>query len=186
MRLFAGLAVAADVRERLASALAPLHPRVAGLRWSAPHGWHLTLAFLGDVDPHRLGDVRAVAARAAARAPAVELRIGAAGRFGPRVLWVGVDGDPPDATGALGEDLQAALAGAGLPVQQRPVAPHLTVARAGRRAVDDRCVRLVDEVLAATDARSMAWSVTALTVWRSHLGDGPARYEVVGEAPLAG
>lgn len=186
MRLFAGLAVGTDVRDRLAAALAPLHPRVAGLRWSAPDGWHLTLAFLGDVDPHRLDDVRAVAAQAAARAPTVDLRIGAAGRFGPRVLWAGVDGDPSDATGTLGEHLQAALARAGLPVQRRPVAPHLTVARAGRRPVDDRCVRLVDEVLAATGARSMTWSVAALTVWRSHLGDGPARYEVVGEAPLAG
>lgn len=106
------------------------HLRAALPRWpSAPERWHVTLAFLGEVEaPDRL--VPALTAVCAARPP-LALRLagsGVFGRGGP--VWVGVQGDRAGLT-----DLAVAVAAAcrreGVDVERRPYRPHLTVGRRG-------------------------------------------------------
>ncbi|MBC8365362.1 MAG: hypothetical protein H8E59_10210, partial [Actinobacteria bacterium] len=64
VRLF----VAVWPSDELVSALAALpRPEAAGLRWTRPDQWHVTLRFLGEADP----DEAAVALGALAAAPAV-------------------------------------------------------------------------------------------------------------------
>jgi RNA 2',3'-cyclic 3'-phosphodiesterase len=177
VRLFVALPVPDEVRGAVATAVDPARREGRGLRWTRPEGWHLTVAFLGEVGDDRVGAVSGVVAAVAARHPPLELSLGAAGRFGRRVLWVGVDDEPEGGVEALGTDLQDSLADAGLPVQQRRVHAHLTLARSGRSPVDDRAV-------AAVEVPAARWRVSELGLWRSHLGGGPARYEEVASAPL--
>ncbi len=177
MRLFVALPLPAEVRAALAEATAGLRRSEDGLRWTRPEGWHLTVAFLGEVDDHRADEVTAVVTEAAVAHAPVELSLGEAGRFGRRVLWAGVDDAPPGAVAALGADVQAALAAAELPVARRGVHAHLTLARAGRSAVSDATVAAVT----VPDGR---WVADTVSVWRSHLGRGPARYEEVASVAL--
>lgn len=188
VRLFAGVAVPPAVTEPLAAALAPLRAREPELRWARPAGWHLTLAFLGDVPPTVRDPAVAVLtevadAHATAVAPA-QLTLAAAGRFGARVLWIGVGDEPVGWLATVGAGLQAGLAAAGLPVQRREVVAHLTLARAGRGPVTAGHRAAVDRVRAGLGEAT--WTAPALTLWRSRLDAGPARYEVVAAAPLAG
>jgi RNA 2',3'-cyclic 3'-phosphodiesterase len=84
------------------------------------------------VPPELLPDLTAAAGAAVAPTPPATLRLAGAGRFGsrrrPQVCWAGLDGD----VGVLA-DLAGRLAGAaralGLPVEDRPFRPHLTVGR---------------------------------------------------------
>ncbi|MGB8341067.1 MAG: 2'-5' RNA ligase family protein, partial [Chthoniobacterales bacterium] len=46
-RLFVSL----DLPETIAAALVRLNPRLRGVRWSSAEQIHLTLAFLGNVEP---------------------------------------------------------------------------------------------------------------------------------------
>jgi 2'-5' RNA ligase len=178
-RLFAALELPAEVRGALAGfGLAAAHEDFA-LRAVAQDTMHLTLAFLGhraldDVDP-------AAAAVAGVRAPAPRLELAGALWLAPRrphVLTVAV-GDPDGALAALHAAVLARLTEA-LPAwtpEQRPLRPHVTVARV-RRGARPRTAGLPEVPRAA-------WSAGAVVLFRSHLGGGPARHAPLARAELA-
>ena len=72
MRLFVALVPPDEVVEDLAEFLAPRQeaPEAAGMRWTAPDQWHVTLAFMGDVADRHLDDLVERLGRASARRPA--------------------------------------------------------------------------------------------------------------------
>ena len=98
MRAFVALIPPAAVLAELAAALAPVQAAHPDLRWTPAGQWHLTLAFLGEIDGDALDegvlpDLTARLARAARRHPPPELALSGAGRFGDRVLWTRVRGE---------------------------------------------------------------------------------------------
>ena len=148
MRLFVAVRPPVEAVEHLVAVLP---------RWpSAPERWHLTLAFLGEVDdpaslPEPLG--------AACTGGPLELRLAGSGTFGRGgPVWVGVRGDVAALTALAGRVASAARR-AGLDVERRPYRPHLTV---GRRGHPD------PRALAAYEGPS--WRATEVELVRSHLG----------------
>ncbi len=115
------------LRTRLATALQPLTVQHPDLRWEASSRWHVTLCFLGPVEPtpSLLDELGAVAGRT----PPLPLRLRGAGCFGEHVLWAGVEGD----LAGPAEQLAQAARGAGLAVDERPFVPHLTLVHRRRR-----------------------------------------------------
>ena len=148
MRLFVALVPPARARAELAAAVheLPPHPR---LRWTRPEQWHLTLAFLAEVDDRTRGQLVERLGRVANRHPPPELSLAGGGRFGSHVLWTRVDGDRA-ALRRLVEAVRAAARRCGLPSEQRPYRPHLTLARAGTPAPD----------LAPLGTLTRAWTAT--------------------------
>lgn len=146
-----------------------------------PADAHITLAFLGHLEPERVERAREIGR--AARGEAFDLPMGALGTFGgraPRVLWWGPAALPAGLTTlqrALSEDLGAA----GFTLDERPYAPHLTLARARGRAAERELAALVQEV-AAPRARAHA---DAFVLMRTARGGAEARYEVIESFPLA-
>ena len=178
MRLFVALPVDERVRRHLEEATAPWRAGERGddgWRWTPPEGWHVTLAFLGEVDDERAGEVAAVVGPALVGTGAVRLALAGVDHFGSRVLHVALADDPPGAVSRLGEAVQRALTRADLPVRQQQVVPHLTLARArkgARPALPD---------LPVPDG---SWTVEQACVYVSHLHPTGARYEVLERAPL--
>lgn len=188
-RLFVALPVAEPVRAALDPVVTPLRGRADELSWTDPDGWHLTLAFLGRVELSLVDQLEPALRGAVIDQGPIELRLGAAGRFGPRVLWIAVEDDPPGALEELGERLQVSIATAGLPVERRAVRPHLTLARGGRgRAVRDRHLDELTDALAAgaTGDAARRWTADEVQVWRTELRRGPARYHTVARVSLEG
>lgn len=181
MRLFVALPLADDARARIRDAVAPWRDddRIA---WTRPEGWHLTLAFLGDVADDRLSDVAAAveAGVAGVVTGPVALATGRVVRLGRGALAVEVVDDPPGAAAELGEAVQQQLADADLPVQRRAVSPHLTLGRARRR----RSVPgdLADDI----QVPATGWTADRVEVVESVLGRGPAVYRPVADVTLAG
>jgi len=141
---------------------------------------HVTLAFLGPTDP---GDVEAIGAAAVAAATGsrpVAISVGgvaAVPRRGPRVVALDLN-DEGGGAAALRDLTATALADAGLHDRDpRPFWAHLTVARVGR----DRHVGL-GELPAAPSIESFV--APALTLYRTHLGSGAARYEALRRVEL--
>lgn len=184
MRLFVALTPPAEAIAELERVVAGMRGRYPGLRWTDAGGWHLTLVFLGEVGD----DVRAVLeprlARVASRHPAVPLRLVGGGRFGDRVLWVGIDGERHDKRelAALAAGTRRAAVKSGISVDDRPWHGHVTLARAGRKP--GREARD-----AAADLASFAgadWTANRLHLVRSVTGAGPPRYQDVGSWQLRG
>jgi RNA 2',3'-cyclic 3'-phosphodiesterase len=183
-RLFVALPVPPAVRQGLERVQERLRAQAGDLRFTRPEGWHVTLAFLGDVGGERIDEVGRVVDEVASGHGTIPLTLAGPGRFRSKVLWVAVDDEPAGTVALLGERLQLAIAAAGLPVQEQPVRPHLTLARGGRgRPVRDR---YLDDLAQELDAATLpGWQVEEVQVWRSELGRGPARYHVVSRTSLA-
>ncbi|HEX3213048.1 MAG TPA: RNA 2',3'-cyclic phosphodiesterase, partial [Actinomycetota bacterium] len=186
-RLFFGVPVPGPARAPLEAALPRLKPLVGGARLAPPGGWHLTLAFLGQVQPELADEVVRVGEAAVAGVGPARLRLEGAGTFPQgrraRVLWTGIGGDA-EVLVRLAAALSSAAKAAGLRSEERPLAPHLTLARFSTPApVPSEALDLV----AAAAAESEPWEARELACFRSTLG-GPrgARYRVVREFPLTG
>lgn len=150
-------------------------------RWTAPDRWHVTLLFLGAVPSDCLPALVSAAARAVEAAPPMTLRLAGGGRFGslrrPQVAWAGVEGDVAP-LGALAGRLAGAARSLGLPVEERPFRPHLTLGRWRPRQPADGSVT---EPLATY--RGPAWPVTEVRLEESRLGPTPT-YTAVATWPI--
>jgi 2'-5' RNA ligase len=200
MRAFVAVIPPPTVLAELGTALAPVRAAQPGLRWTPSGQWHLTLAFLGEIDESVLPDLTERLVRAARRHPPMDLALTGAGRFGDRVLWTRVlaasAGEPDRPVASSGrrpgrtavDDLRALAASVGaaarrcrIAVDDRPYRPHLTLAR-GRPGSNLR--PLVDALRGFTGT---PWTADALHLVRSRLGAGPggtAAHEVIATWPL--
>jgi 2'-5' RNA ligase len=172
-RLFVALwpdaGACAAVREAVEAAR-PMHPHV---RWQAEARWHITLAFLGDVDPGRTADrLEDLAHRGFP--PAQAIRLTGAGTFGP-ILWVGVE------HGAWLADLAAQLQRR-LRVADHRFRAHVTVGRT-RGPDAARLARAAAASLAGHNGPP--WTPQGLTLVSSVNGPKPA-YHVLHTWPLVG
>ena len=86
MRLFVAVALPADAAGELDGAVAPLRLAWPELRWTGRDAWHLTLAFLGEVDEGLTGKLGARLERAAA-APSLDV-IGTRRGEGFSLRWI--------------------------------------------------------------------------------------------------
>lgn len=92
-----------------------------------PRNYHLTLAFLGQVDSADVAGIRAAAGQVSV--PAMTLVLDQVGYFsGPRALWVGPSEVPPALTGLV-DELWQTLAPLGLRSPAQAFHPHLTLCR---------------------------------------------------------
>lgn len=184
LRLF----VAVPVPLELAARAAALIPDGAALRPVRPELMHLTLAFLGWVDEARLDDAAAaVAAAAAAGAPA-RVSLGATGRFPPsgrpRVLWLGLTEGAAE-LGLLGEGVRTELRARSLPFDDRPFAPHLTLARV-RDDADRDDLAVAASAFAAATVPDLAFEAREAHLMRSVLGRAGPRYSSAAAYRLGG
>ena len=178
MRLFVAVVPPEPALAHLDDAVAAVRREHPSLRWVAAPRWHLTLAFLGQVEERRLPDLTARLERAAGRHPALDVALSGAGRFDGRVLWVGVTGDAERLV-PLAASVNAAVRRTGIEVEERRYRPHVTLARA-REPMDLRPV-----VAALSSYVGPPWRADELRLVRSTLGRTP-RYDDVGSWPLAG
>jgi RNA 2',3'-cyclic 3'-phosphodiesterase len=164
LRLFVAVWPPPDVLDLLAGL-----PRAeqAGVRWTTPDQWHVTLRFLGAADPD---EVSAALRPLGGRLGPVEVVMGPrVGRLGRGVLMVPVAG--LDAVAAAVVDVTRHL---GHPPEPRPFLGHVTLARlkgAPACGLTDRVVR----------AR---WTATELALVRSELHPHGARYTTVATVPF--
>ncbi len=173
-RYFVAVPIGEPLRAGLREAVAAWQPRpdLAGLRWAHPEAWHVTLAFLGSIEPASVPGLIERLGTVAARHRATTLTTGGLGAFPSparaHVAWYGItDGD--GALALLASDLASALE----LDDPRALRPHVTLARARGEPVD------LCSWLASASAPDGQLTVDRVELMRSHLGRGAARYETL-------
>ncbi|HEX5505276.1 MAG TPA: RNA 2',3'-cyclic phosphodiesterase [Thermomicrobiales bacterium] len=185
-RLFVAVELSEEARGALAEAQAACRRCALPVRWVDPQGAHLTVKFLGAVEPERVAALTDALATIVTGHRPFLLWTGPTGAFPsprrPRVLWLGVTG-PTDCLDDLQQDVEFALHGLGFPLEGRPFRPHLTLGRVRDGAAPDAAglTRALEE------ARHLAPAplpVRDLRLMRSELGRGGPRYTTLAVAHL--
>jgi 2''-5'' RNA ligase len=182
VRVFIALAPPDHAKEELAQELRPAYDTHPNLRWNRIEDWHITLAFLGELPVETVPRLRPPLAELAAdhRPPSLALR--GSGHFDDRVLWSGIDGDL-DELHELAAAVRTAVRNCGVTFEERPLRPHLTLARArrGDRSSAEEVAR------ALADFTGHPWPAGRLHLVGSNFarGNGPIHYRDIESWPLS-
>jgi 2'-5' RNA ligase len=148
MRLFFGVPVSEDVRDRVRHAQDRLRSAAEKVTWVQPANFHFTLRFLGDVPAEEGAGAEAAAEGSWATLEAPEVSLRGVGCFPharrPRVVWVGLAGGRgalAQLAANLSERLEAHL---GWSPEERGFTPHLTIGRVKVPPRGETLGRLID------------------------------------------
>ncbi|MEM3038334.1 MAG: RNA 2',3'-cyclic phosphodiesterase [Thermoplasmata archaeon] len=152
--------------------------RSSGARLSVPkdESIHITLKFLGDIPESSIDKISESLGKIASRTDRFQAEIVGTGAFpnerAPRVLWVGLsDG------GKLAEiagEIDASMVEFGIPKEQRPFRPHITIARVKSMQGIDEALRVLGEYKSASFG---SFEVKDMRLKKSTLTPAGAIYE---------
>ncbi|MET9886167.1 RNA 2',3'-cyclic phosphodiesterase [Streptomyces sp. NPDC006430] len=168
VRVFIALAPPDDAKEELARALRPAYAAYPHMRWNRIEDWHITLAFLGELPAATVPLLRPPLADLAATRRPLTLALRGGGHFDERVLWSGIGGDL-EGLHLLATDVRTVVKECGIALEDRPLRPHLTLARSRRG--DTSCT--VEAAAGLAAFRGRHWQAERLHLVGSNIGRGP-------------
>ena len=173
--------------DELDAAIAPLRAAWPGLSWTSPQSWHVTLAFLGEVEEPVVAKLAVRLEKAAGRRrAALNLWIGGGGAFPSvvrgRVLWAGIRGDREQLR-RIAESVAKGAGTAGAPSTdgERRYRPHITLARCRETVNLHPLVDVLDQ------HAGQAWTADRIHLIRSHQSEHVGEqnwYESIGSWPF--
>lgn len=181
MRLFTGIDLPDEVREKLERLLIHLRP-CAHLKWSPVYNLHVTLKFIGEWPEANLPQLEAALRTIAPREP-IPAEVKGLGWFPnphhPRVFWVGVHGG--DALSALVKDIDTATTPLGIAAEDRAFNAHLTLARI-KEPTPLQALRIAIAQLESVEFG--AFEIDRLYLYRSQPGPAGSVYTKLSEYPF--
>ena len=146
MRLFIAIEIPESIRSAFAALLKDFRALAPQLKWVRPENLHVTLKFLGETGPAKLGPLQNALAGVRSAEP-VNLEFRGLGFFPnekrPRVFWAGTQ------TSAnltpLAADIDQAVHTLGFPLEARSYAPHLTLARISLPILPPKLLQTINE-----------------------------------------
>lgn len=177
MRLF----IAIELPEYLKTSLGRMRSDIPGARWVPAEQIHLTLAFLGEVDDK----TAELLARELEQIEASTFKLSFSGtgcfpnRHHPHVVWVGVKPDP--ALTRLAAKVHTAVLACGIPQEERPFSPHITLARLKLPCA----IELGTFLDQHREVKLKKFSVTNFTLFQSRLTQQGALHVPIRNFPLA-
>ena len=189
VRLFVGLELEAAVRKALGDFSETLRRNAHELAPNARIGWvdpeqlHITIRFIGEVTDPKVAAI-ADALLVEVPIPPFELVVEGAGAFpergAPKVLWAGLVAGV-EALSAVEAAVSARIGRCGVPREDRPYRPHITLARV-RDAAGLRPAALLEK---PATRRFGTMHVEAITLFQSRTSPKGAVYTTLQRTPLA-
>jgi 2'-5' RNA ligase len=178
VRTFVAIDLSEDIRVKARESQACLAQTGGRLAIVDPANLHITLKFLGEVDPAQIGLI--IEALRAVRAGPFDLTVGRPvcnPSRRPRVIWC----DVADAgeSAALARQVDDLLAPFGFPRESRPFRPHVTLARV-KEFHPSQC-----REVACLPPEPLGWCrVESIRLKKSTLTPRGSIYEDLAEVPL--
>lgn len=186
IRTFIAVEVPEEIKVELRRVQEELKRSGADVRWVRSEGIHLTLKFLGEVEPSIIPRIKEGVEGLAQRYRPFRLDVEGMGCFptirSPRVIWIGLSGDDGRLS-ALQRDIEELLKALGFLKEDRPFRPHLTLGRVRSKRFVDRLVERIGDFL---EIRLGSFEVGSVVQFRSHLSPSGATYRRLWEVPLGG
>jgi 2'-5' RNA ligase len=185
-RSFFAVELSRGIAEGVRRIQAGLREHTTGVSWTRPEGIHLTLKFLGDVDPDRIEGIASKAEAGAWTIGPFSIGVRGCGGFpnprNLRVIWIGVE-EPSGLLKELQARVEQGMEELGFAREGRAYTPHLTIGRlrSGKGKGD---VAQALEAMKACDLGTM--EVRELCLFRSLLKPTGAEYTKLKVIPLTG
>ena len=132
MRLFVGIDIPDEIRQRIARYVEGVRGFAPDARWVKPETFHVTLKFLGETKPETAEELKRELTKL--QHEKFDIHFGGCGFFpnprSARVFWIGVDAD--DRLPQLAAQVDETCSHFGFERERSELKPHLTLARAGR------------------------------------------------------
>jgi 2'-5' RNA ligase len=188
LRIFCAVELPDDVRARAAAHISHLRATTSAaplkIGWERAEKLHLTLKFLGELEPARIEALTRAAKRAAESASKFEVTLAEAGAFpasgNARVLWLGLR-DETNRLVALHERLEEECARENFPREARAFHPHITIARI---RIPSAAARHLAKLHSETAFDPVSFHVEEFVIMQSQLGAGGSRYTPLSKHEL--
>ncbi len=181
MRLFVGIPISNEIKEKIYEILEPKKKRFPNLNFSPYENIHITVKFLGEINPQRLSNLEKRVEKAVGNAKSFKASVGGAGLFpdskNPRVLWVGAKGK-----GLI--DLARSFRTEFDNIKKedyKKIVPHITFARIKYLLNPDKLAELISE-LSSLDLGRML--VDSVVLYESVISENGTIYRKVRSFPL--
>ncbi len=186
IRVFLAIELSLHVQEQLAHLQQQLRNILSPINWVRPESIHLTLKFLGYVEPSTVSQLLSVLEPVGKKQEVFSIDVHGLGVFPhvkhPRILWVGLAGN----TQALQElvlEIEAALESRGFPPEEKSYHPHLTLARIKRENATVGSALLKSGALESDQHLGML-TIDRFTLFQSDLGSSGAKYTSLWTVPF--
>lgn len=189
IRAFLAIELSQDIQFRLREV--QQHISAMGIRcvrWVSANNIHLTLQFLGETPPVKLDKLTLQLKPLIAAQEVFSFQMQGLGAFPnthrPRVIWIGLQA--PTGLATLQNVLADTVQSAGIPVEDRPFSPHLTLGRVKRDAAPSEVQNLslaLDELKVGMLGST---TVKTVTLFRSDLHPNGPVYTAMAHFPLRG
>lgn len=186
IRVFLAVELSSDVQEKLADLQQQLRKTLPPINWVRPESIHLTLKFLGYVEPSVVPQLFAALEPIGKKQHVFSMDVQGVGVFPkvthPRILWVGLTGNIQPLHEVVLE-IEAALEGLGFPPEEKPFHPHLTLARIKRENTHVGSVLRQEKIL-EDNQHLGSLAVDKITLFQSDLDASGAKHTPLGTVPF--
>ncbi len=175
IRSFLAFELPEEIDKIVARTSAEMRRHGLDVRWVRPANIHLTIVFMGDVDPERFNAIEAALDPVCRGHKPFWVALKGTGVFPnkrrPNVVWIGLAGDVEEMS-QFRDALQDQLTFFGVQKEARPFKPHLTLGRFRRGSAPGEGL---DRALSSfADLESPVCALEGLTLFRSDLKpEGP-------------
>jgi RNA 2',3'-cyclic 3'-phosphodiesterase len=192
MRIFVGLDIDDAIRSRISTFMDGVREFASEARWTRVESLHVTVKFIGEQPAEKVDKIKS--ALSTIKCPSFPVHFGGYGFFptpkAARVFWIGIQSGPE--LTQLAAAVDAATLAIGIPKEDHPFSPHLTLARGGsgspRKQRGDgpnrRFDRLQDKLSKVLQPEFGTMAAREFFLFESHLGPGGSRYSKLHRFPL--
>jgi 2'-5' RNA ligase len=194
MRIFIGLDIDDAIRQRIQRFVDGVSGFAPDARWVRPESLHVTLKFIGEKTVETVEEIKR--ALSSLHAESFEIAFRGYGFFptakAARVFWVGIESGPQ--LPALAKAIDEATSALGIPKEDHPFAPHLTLARGGGHSGAPRWSkgdtpnknfhRLQEKLAALSTPDFGTMAAHEFFLYQSQLSPGGSRYTKIARFAL--
>jgi len=194
MRVFVALDIDAAIRQRIQRFTEGVSGFAPDTRWVRPESLHITLKFIGEKPIETVEEIKR--ALSGIHAESIEITFRGYGFFptakAARVFWVGIESGPQ--LPALAKAVDNATFALGIPEEEHPFAPHLTLARGGGRSgapglrkgdtPNKNFQRLQEKLAALPTPEFGTMAAHEFCLYQSQLWPGGSRYTKIARFAL--
>jgi 2'-5' RNA ligase len=184
IRSFLAIELPEALKEVILGYIQVLRQVPSQIKWVSAHQNHLTLKFFGSIAPETVGRISQALVKVVSDNPQFDLALKGIGAFPnlfrPRVIWTGLGGDTEKLRGFF-QTIDQALVPLGIPQEERPFHPHLTLGRNKINQVNEPLYRLLSNW---PEKESPSFRVEEVVLFQSDLKPSGPVYTRLGIFPL--